>query len=217
VRTGASRKAYRSTGKQEYVTDPKTNPYSDSDLMRRHRGDELALGMLIQRYKDELFAFLARFTGDSHLAEDVFQDTFLQVHLKADGFDLSKRFKPWLYTIAANKARDAMRKRSRRPTVPLDASMGTDDDAKSFASTLEGNIPGPDEISANLETRHAVRTMINELPEAQREVLTLAYFNGMPYQDVADTIGAPLGTVKSRLHAAIREFAKRWTHYARET
>jgi RNA polymerase sigma-70 factor, ECF subfamily len=187
--------------------------------MIRHRdGDELALGMLIQRYKAELFAFLARFTGDSHMAEDVFQDTFLQVHLKADSFDPSKRFKSWLYTIAANKARDAMRKRSRRPTVPLDASMNaSDDSAGSFATTLEGNIPSPDEISANLETHHAVRTMISELPEAQREVLTLAYFNGLPYKEVAEAIGAPLGTVKSRLHMAIKEFAKRWTHYARET
>ena len=201
------------------MTDSKNNPYSDGDLIERHRdGDELALGMLIQRYQGELFAFLTRFTGNSHLAEDVFQDTFLQVHLKADTFDTSRRFKPWLYTIAANKARDALRKKNRRYAAPLDASMSaSDDSSESFASMLEGNIPGPDEILVNHETRDAVRTIVSELPEAQREVLILAYFNGLPYKDVADAVGSPLGTVKSRLHMAVKEFARRWTHFARET
>ena len=69
---------------------------------------------LIERYHDDLLRFLTRMMGDRAAAEDIFQDTFLQVHISAASFDSSRRFRPWLFTIAANKARDSLRKRGRR-------------------------------------------------------------------------------------------------------
>ena len=92
-------------------TDPQI---SDSELLRRHlEGDADAFAALVRRYRRELFGFLVRFTADSALADDVFQEAFLQLHLSAGAFDLSRRLKPWLFTIAANKARDALRSRAR--------------------------------------------------------------------------------------------------------
>ena len=74
--------------------------------------------LLVRRHSPELFRFLARFTGNAAAAEDVVQEAFLQVHLSAASFDRTRRFKPWLFTIAANKARDLLRSRGRRPEVP---------------------------------------------------------------------------------------------------
>ncbi len=185
---------------------------SDNQLLQLHLdGDELAFGHLIERFRQELYAFLARFTGDGHLAEDVFQEAFLQLHASAAKFDMSRRLKPWLYTIAANKARDALRKRARRPAASLDVSLdGGQEHSRSHADLLEGKIPDPSEISANHETRDLVKEVISQLPENLRDVLILAYFQQLPYKDIADVLQAPLGTVKSRLHSAVREFATRW-------
>ena len=119
----------------EGVNQPKTptmaSEYtrSDEDLIDDYiEGDSGALRLLIERYHDPLIAFLTRLMGSRDAAEDVFQDTFLQIHQSLDTFDRTRRFKPWLFTIAANKGRDALRKRKRRQAVslstPLDADGG---------------------------------------------------------------------------------------------
>jgi len=184
---------------------------SDNGLLQRHLdGEESAFAQLVERYQRELFSFLARFTGDAALADDVFQETFLQLYVSAEKFDMSRRLKPWLFAIAANKARDAMRKRSRRRAVPLDASVGSDDDDASYADLMPADIPAPLETLTNLETRQAVQSIVAQLPEGLRVVLVLCYFNSMAYKDIAEVIQAPLGTVKSRLHTAVRTFAEKW-------
>jgi RNA polymerase sigma-70 factor (ECF subfamily) len=185
-------------------------------LLQRHlEGDPGAFPALVNRYRKQLFNFLAKFTGDRALADDVFQEAFLQVHLSAGGFDLSRRFKPWLFTIAANKARDALRSRSRKSAASLDASVGGDgDDRRRYADLMPSNIPNPEESLANLETRRDVQRIVNEMPENLRMVLILCYFHGLPYKEVAEILSVPLGTVKSRLHAAVRHFAAKWKAYA---
>lgn len=185
---------------------------SDSDLLRRYlAGDGDAFGALMERYRKELYNFLVRFTGDQALAEDVFQETFLQLHISAGAFDTSRRLKPWLFTIAANKARDAMRSRWRRQAAPLDATVGRQDgDRTSYADLMPSNIPAPDESMLNLETRQAVQNIVEKMPENLRVVLLLSYFHEFPYKEIAEILDVPLGTVKSRLHAAVRYFAKQW-------
>jgi RNA polymerase sigma-70 factor, ECF subfamily len=196
------------------VTDTeKTTPaVSDVELLRLHlEGDKAAFGTLIGRYRKELFSFLVRFTGHVELAEDVFQETFLQLHISAATFDPERRLKPWLFTIAANKARDAMRSRWRKQAAPLDATVaGAEDEQTSYASLMPSSIAAPDENLANFETRQAVQNIVNRMPENLRVVLLLSYFHEFPYKDIADMLNVPLGTVKSRLHAALRYFAKQW-------
>ncbi|MFA6135379.1 MAG: sigma-70 family RNA polymerase sigma factor [Phycisphaerae bacterium] len=185
---------------------------SDTDLLQRHLdGDAQAFTALVGRYQRELFNFLFRFTGDAALAEDIFQETFLQLHISAGTFDMTRRLKPWLFTIAANKARDAMRSRTRRQAAPLDAAVaGSQDERTSYADLMPSGIPAPEESLMNLEDRQAVESIVKEMPENLRTVLLLSYFSEMPYQEIAEVLGVPLGTVKSRLHAAIKYFAKRW-------
>src|SRR5579859_1894615 len=92
---------------------------SDEHLLADYRtGDKSAFAALVSRYQRELYHFLVRFLGNRASAEDVFQETFLQVHQSAEQFDPQRRFRPWLFTIAANKARDLIRSQSRRPTNP---------------------------------------------------------------------------------------------------
>ncbi len=184
----------------------------DTELLQRHiKGDPDAFALLLERYRRELLNFLIRFTGDAGLAEDVFQETFLQLHISATTFDPSRRLKPWLFTIAANKARDAMRSRQRRQAAPLDASVaGSNDDRTSYASLMAADIPPPMESLMNQETRQAVKKIVDEMPENLRIVLLLSYFHEFPYKEIAEVLNVPLGTVKSRLHAAVRYFASKW-------
>lgn len=189
---------------------------SDEALIAAYQsGRRDAFTALIERYRSELFHFLARFMGDRAAAEDIFQEAFLQVHLSVDSFETDKRFKPWLFTIAANKARDYMRKRARRPAAPLDAPMGGDAEAGSFVDLLEADLADPEENLESAELVEQVQRIIGQMPEHLREILLLSYFQKLSYNDIADNLQIPLGTVKSRLHTAVANFAKAWKANAR--
>ncbi len=186
------------------------NALSDEQLLAEHlNGQPEAFELLVRRHGPELFRFLARFTGSGTLAEDVVQEAFLQVHLSAGSFDRGRRFKPWLFTIAANKARDAMRSRGRRPEVPLDAHMGSEEDAgRRFLDLLAEEAADPSGRLEEAEERACVRSVVQAMPDNLREVLVLSYFHRFPYRDIAEILGVPVGTVKSRLHAAVAHFGQ---------
>ncbi|MBN1943191.1 MAG: sigma-70 family RNA polymerase sigma factor [Phycisphaerae bacterium] len=195
---------------------PAGSELSDNDLFRRFlNGEQEAFASLVRRYRGELYGFLARFLGDGARADDVFQDTFLQVYQSAGLFDPTRPFRPWLYAVAVNKARDALRKESRHPTVPLDAVVpGANGREESYAGLMPANIPSPEELSMNLETRQAVQSMVSTLPDPLREVLVLSYFQALPHKEISEALNIPVGTVKSRLHSAVRLFAETWKTYA---
>jgi RNA polymerase sigma-70 factor (ECF subfamily) len=196
--------------------DPSDNspysPLSDEQLLLRYtQGETGAFEELVRRYHRELFRFLARFLGDATLAEDVFQETFLQVHVSAESFDVTRRLKPWLFTIAANKARDALRGRGRRQMAELDAEVGQGDEgATRFIDLMPGNVPDPSEKISNQEAAAAVRMIVDRMPANLRVVLLLSYFHDFAYKEIAEVLNVPLGTVKSRLHVAVKDFARRW-------
>ncbi|MHC4996435.1 MAG: RNA polymerase sigma factor [Planctomycetota bacterium] len=183
-----------------------------------NQGRHEVFEQLIHRYERELLNFLVRFMGDRPAAEDVFQEAFLQVHLSAKSFDPSRRFKPWLFTIAANKARDAMRKKARRPAAQLDAPVGAStDETITFADLLSGELNLPQQILEKDELAQRVRRTIDQMPEHLREILLLAYFQQFAYAEIADVLQIPLGTVKSRLHTAVGAFAKKWKSLNKDT
>lgn len=174
-------------------------------------GDKAAFDELVRRYVRELYAFLSRFVGDRTLAEDIVQDTFLQVHLSGDSFDPSQRFRPWLFTIAANKARDRLRRQARRPTASLDVQVeGPDGESGSFLDLMASGVESPESALEDEELRATVRKVVGEMPQNLREVLVLSYFHSFSYREVADILDVPVGTVKSRLHGAVAHFARRW-------
>ncbi|HZZ41397.1 MAG TPA: sigma-70 family RNA polymerase sigma factor [Tepidisphaeraceae bacterium] len=185
---------------------------TDEQLLAGYRtGDRASFAELVNRYQRELFHFLVRFLGDRAAAEDVFQETFLQVHQSADQFDPERRFRPWLFTIAANKARDLMRSQARRPTNPLQASISPgDDDSGQFIDLMESGQAMPNEPLERQELQQQVHKAVMSMPEHLREILLLSYFHQFPYKQISDILQIPLGTVKSRLHAAVAHFADKW-------
>lgn len=189
---------------------PATPP--DEALVEQYRkGDKAAFTALVDRYQRELYHFLVRFVGNRAAAEDVFQETFLQVHQSVEMFDTQRRFRPWLFTIAANKGRDLMRSQSRRPTTPLQANIDShDEEGGQFIDLMQASVTLPDRPLERQETQQAVQKIIMAMPAHLREIVLLSYFHQFPYKQIADILGIPLGTVKSRLHAAVAQFAERW-------
>jgi RNA polymerase sigma-70 factor (ECF subfamily) len=188
------------------------NERSDEQLLLAYRqGDRASFAQLMSRYQRELFHFLVRFLGDRAAAEDVFQETFLQVHQSAEQFDTSRRFRPWLFTIAANKARDLIRSQARRPSSPLQAAINPgDDESGEFIDLMSSVDAFPDESMQKAELQQQVQKTVLGMPEHLREILLLSYFHQFPYKQISDILEIPLGTVKSRLHAAVAHFADRW-------
>ncbi len=182
----------------------------DEALLAAHiAGAPGAFDHLVRRYADELYAFFARFVGNRTAADDLVQDTFLQVHLAAGSFDPERTFKPWLYTIAANKARDFMRARRRRPAQSLDQAAG-DPDGPSPAALLEADSPAVSENSETDEQRRRVQAVVAAMPEHLQLILVLGYYQKLPYAEIANVLDIPVGTVKSRLHSAVKQFAQLW-------
>lgn len=186
---------------------------TDEQVFEAYRkGEAAGLRVLIERHKDELLRFLIRLVGDRAAAEDVFQEAFLQVHLAAESFDTSRRFRPWLFTIAANKGRDYLRKKGRRHEAELSAPVGgsADSGGASFVDLMEIDIPAPTDRMERAEQERKVQEVLSEMPLPLREILLLAYFQRLSYAQIADDLDIPLGTVKSRLHSAVAQFARRW-------
>ncbi len=184
--------------------------FTDAQLIQRFaEGDQQAFQELVSRYKNSLYAFLKRFLNRMDLVEDVFQETFLQVYTSRESFDLSRPFRPWLFTIAANKAKDSLRKQQRNAAVPI-GTMASEEES-SFSdvlNSLTGDETKPYENIEKGEQAQMVREVVGNMPEQGREILILAYFNKFSYKQMADILSIPIGTVKSRLHTAVARFAK---------
>ncbi len=175
------------------------------------KDDAAAFESLVHRYEHELFSYLRRYLGSAEMAEDVFQATFLQVYLKKENFEDGRRFRPWLYTIATNQAIDAQRRNKRHRMVSIDQRSGSgDDDVGALVEMLSGNDRTADDQMADEEAREWVRSAVDGLPEALKGAVLLVYHQGMKYREAADVLGIPVGTVKSRLHAALLKLNESW-------
>jgi RNA polymerase sigma-70 factor (ECF subfamily) len=186
---------------------------SDEDLLLQFcKGQKDAFGELLRRYERELYGYLRRYLGDATLAEDVFQNTFLQLYVKSGQYEPGRPVRPWLYTIATNQAIDALRRNGRHQAVSLDQGREElpDGDIHSLMETLESREVGPFETANQEECRERIRASVERLPDFLRQVLVLAYYQGLKYREIADILGIPVGTVKSRLHAALNKLHEIW-------
>ncbi len=182
-------------------------PDSDEALLTRYResADPDDFHELVRRYERELYRYLARYLGNPALAEDVFQNTFLQVHLKRALYEDGRPVRPWLYSIATHQAVDALRKAGRHPTVSLDRRVASSGESEpgALVDLLVGDGVAPLAELQEQERRDWVTRSVEKLPEALRQTLTLAYHQDLKYREIAEILKIPVGTVKSRLHAAL--------------
>ena len=186
---------------------------SDEVLFDEYRKteSERLFAELVARYERELYSYLKRFLNDATLAEDVFQATFLQVHMKSHLFESGRKFRPWLYTIATNQAIDAQRRNRRHRRLSLDqAHTSSGEEIGALMEIVTGNESEPSDLLAQSEEAEWVRGAVSDLPQSLRSTVDLVYFKGMKYRDAASALSVPVGTVKSRLHMAVRRLGQAW-------
>ena len=160
---------------------------TDEDLMRAYvAGDASAFDTLFSRYAARLSRMLARQISRPADVSDLVQQTFLQLHRARRDFRPDARLRPWLYTIAVNLKRQYFRRRGRRP----ETGLGELDPA------AVGAFGNPERSSVGIELRDALA----QLPEGQRQVIELHWFEGLPFKDVAAVVGAGESAVKVRAH-----------------
>jgi RNA polymerase sigma-70 factor (ECF subfamily) len=168
---------------------------SDEELMARlQAGDERALEQLMQRYQGPLYGFLSRRVGSA--ADDVFQETWIRIVRARERFDTERRFAAWLYQIANNLCRDRYRR--------VDAMRRAVDSFRVEDETLRDAPESP-----ALPERDAMRERVLALPDRLREVLVLRYYEDLGEEEMSRVLGVPRGTIKSRLHAAVKALRER--------
>ena len=180
---------------------------TDETLMEAYQhGDETALTQLVRRHSGPLLGYLTRMSSNPHQAEDLFQETFVRVHRKADTFRLDGKFKPWLYTIATHLAVDELRRRKRTPLMlSLDEQNG---DHHSMADRLADGAAGPADCAESADLRARVRGALDVLSPGQRAILSLTYFEGFTYPEAARALGRSVGTIKKQMSRALRSLAR---------
>jgi RNA polymerase sigma-70 factor (ECF subfamily) len=162
---------------------------SDEDLMTAvASGDETALAVLIDRYATSLHAYLLRHSGSREDADDLLQEAWVRVARAAKSFDTARRFRSWVYGIATNLARDLFRRRMTRESALRDLATHP-----------------PVAPDTHLGESGELQARIADLPENMRAVVLLRYYEGMSEAEMAEALDVPTGTVKSRLHAALRK------------
>jgi RNA polymerase sigma-70 factor (ECF subfamily) len=186
---------------------------TDEELLLEYRatGDEAIFAELVSRYDRELYNYLRRFLGDAATAEDVFQATFLQVHLKCDQFESGRTVRPWLYTIATNQAIDSQRRNRRHRLVSLNqTNRSGKNDLGTLLELVENRDIDPSVRLEEQEQRQWVQAAVGDLPDALKSTVLLVYFQGLKYREAAEVLTIPVGTVKSRMHTAILKLNEAW-------
>jgi RNA polymerase sigma-70 factor (ECF subfamily) len=168
-------------------------------VLRCQSGDEAALGELIARYSPGLRFYLRKMAGPAVAADDLLQETWFEVYRKINALQNPEAFASWIYRIARDKAYRQLRRRPEPGQFaedhPLDA------------------VAAADEVFT-AEEAQSVRAALDELPEEQREVLVLRFIEEMSYEQIAEVIARPVGTVRSRIHyakAALRAILEKET------
>ena len=189
------------------------NQPTDEQLLLEYKqtGNRDLFAQLVSRYEHELFNYLHRYTGSAEMAEDAFQAAFLQIHLKCEQFEEGRRFRPWMYAIATNQAIDGQRRNKRHRIASLDQiNSRHDEESGSLMDMLVSPEASPFDVVDSRENQDWIRSQLAELPDHLRSVIGLVYFEGLKYREAADVLEIPVGTVKSRLHAAVLKLNEAW-------
>ncbi len=173
---------------------------TDQQLVARvQKGDSRAFDLLVLKYQHRIFALISRYVRDAHEVQDVSQEAFIKAYRALPGFRGESAFYTWLYRIAINTAKNYLVSRSRRPP-------GTDIELEDAQYHESGgglrDIENPENALFGAELKAVVDDAIGALPEDLRTAITLREFDGLSYEDIADIMDCPVGTVRSRIFRA---------------
>jgi RNA polymerase sigma-70 factor (ECF subfamily) len=182
-----------------------------ADMERLAAGQDAALNDLMERHATPVFHFLCRRVGNEDDANDLAQETFARVFRARASFRTSEKFSTWLFTIAANLARNHFRWRSRHPNVSLETETGESE--QTLGGTLPANDPAPNEQALAAERAEAVRSAVGKLPDDLREAVVLCEWEELSVTGAAAILETTPKAVESRLYRArqiLREQLKMW-------
>jgi RNA polymerase sigma-70 factor (ECF subfamily) len=179
---------------------------SDEQAMWRvqTQDDHDAFASLVQHWEIPIRRLCVRMLGDEHRAEDLAQEAFARVFAKRRDYAPTARFSTWLWRIALNLCHDELRRRARRPELSLDGGAAEG----GWADHLTDRDPRPDEALSAAETAAHVRRALQHLPETYRVVLVLRHYENLKFAEIAEVLGIPEGTVKSRMVEGLSRMAR---------
>jgi RNA polymerase sigma-70 factor (ECF subfamily) len=182
---------------------------TDEDLFQRYtQGEEEGFRLLMERYQPRIQGFLRKRLNDEERVEDLTQDTFLRIHRARESYDPSRKFSTWIHTIANNLLKNEFRNRSRRRETTF--SELRPDTSASGARGAPGGVRGhghnPEREAYRSELREAIDTAIGRMDEHHRIPFVMREVEDRTYEEIAEQIGIPVGTVKSRLNRARNSF-----------
>ncbi len=187
---------------------------SDQDVIERAReGRESAFRELIRRYERPVFSLIYRLVRDRERSEDLSQDTFIKVLNALDRYDPAYKFSSWIFKIAHNTALDHLRRKAPE-TLSIDGSphASTQDQLEATVLTPVSTSETPDEFTASREIGSHIEKAIGRLRVEYRTAILLCHVEGRPYEEVAQIMDVPLGTVKTYIHRARNELRKQLAH-----
>jgi RNA polymerase sigma-70 factor (ECF subfamily) len=190
------------------ITSPDADQQDRADMERLASGHDAALNDLMERHGAAVFHFLCRMLGNEEDANDLAQETFVRVFKSRESFRPGAKFTTWLYTIAANLARNHFRWRSRHPNIPLE-----NEDEENAPDYLPSGGLNPTEASLTAERSAAVRSAISQLPEDMREAIVLCELEERPVAEAATILKTTPKAVESRLYRArqiLRKKLEQW-------
>ena len=177
-----------------------TKSISEDDLMCRfQKGDESGFRRLMERYQDRIVNFVYRMVSDRHMAEDLAQEVFVRIYLNAGRYHPGSRFAPWLYRIASNLAINELRRRKRWRFVTIDTNP-SDESRNVIRELKDEKSVSPEEHVSKMEASEEVAKALNKVPIKYRSPLILRELEGYDYEEIAQILDIPRGTVKSRLN-----------------
>jgi RNA polymerase sigma-70 factor (ECF subfamily) len=181
---------------------------SDPELVRRFKeGDRSAFSMIVDRYQHRVYTMCVRWMGDDQVAEEVAQDVFLALYRSLGEFRGDAQLSTWIYRVVVNHCKNKRLYRKRRATdrhEPLEGEPRDDDPPRQIAA--DG--PGTDAPLHASEAEVLVQEALTHLDEEQRSIIVMRDVEDLSYEEIADILGLPRGTVKSRLHRARAELAR---------
>ena len=180
----------------------------------RQDGDKDAFGALIKRYERPLYNFILRMISSTAEAEELFQETFLRIYQNLPNFRGGASFSPWAYRIAHNICIDYLRSPRKRIFVSLEAESSNT--TQTLEDRLEGKSENPEEELYRKELGESIAHAVQQLPPKLRSVFILYQYQHFPYEKIANTLDIPLGTVKSRMHAALKQLSHQLRHLSPE-
>lgn len=170
-------------------------------------GDAQVFKLLVRRYQGRVYATAMRILNNTEEAEEITQDAFVKVHQNLDKYRQAAAFSSWLFQITRNLCMDVLRVKQRKKemrVVSFDPQATSEDEVEKSAgrtlNQLPDNKPGPAQSLDEEEQTRVIEATLEKLPETQRTVLVLHDIEGLSYQQIAETTGASIGTVRSRLH-----------------